>query len=62
MKRPLSTRARLAPLAATVRSIEKQQESHPGFMQEMLEAIVNSELRKLEAEQARFQTAHKEGL
>jgi hypothetical protein len=49
----LTTRKRLSDLAQVVGRIEMQQEYNPGYSQDILEAIVNTELRRLEEETER---------
>lgn len=55
-----STKKRLAGLGNVAMIIEQQQLEHPGYMEETLNAMVNSELRKLAEEQARFDAGYLE--
>lgn len=45
---PISSKARRAVIARVVASIEAQQEAKPGYQQDVLESLVNSELKDLE--------------
>jgi hypothetical protein len=42
----------LEGLAAIVAAVEVQQQDHPGYCQDMLDCILNTELRRLEQETA----------
>ncbi len=48
------TRVRIRQLASVVSGIERKQEKKPGYLQDILESLVNGELRRLEREQERF--------
>ena len=53
-----TNRKMLARLAYVVAAIERKQKRKPGYEQDILESIVNSELRRLEEEQARAEAEH----
>ncbi len=49
----VTERERMATVEKILRSIDAQQQDHPGYAADVAAALVNSELKRVEAETAR---------